>query len=61
MKLIVIIRDPAPLAVLQEPVSHRRVEITLTPEQIEHLQLRQTGMSMGQPIVEQYSFCFLEG
>jgi hypothetical protein len=60
MKLIVIIRDVAPVIVLQEPVGLRRVEIKLTPEQMDALELRETGTSMGQPIREQYSFCFLE-
>ena len=60
-KLVVIIRDPAPLAVLQEPVSHRKVEIELTPEQVKQIDLRETGVSCGTPIHEQISMCFLEG
>ena len=59
-KLIVIVRDLAPLAVLQEPVSHRKVEIELTPAQVQQLDLRETGVSCGIPIHEQVSMCFLE-
>ncbi len=60
MKLIVIIRDPSPMAVLQEPVRHRRVEIELTDEQVAALELYKTGISGGLAIHEEYSFCFLE-
>ena len=59
-KLIVIVRDPAPVAVLQEPVSHRRIEIELTPKQAQQIDLRETGVSCGNPIHEQISMCFLE-
>jgi hypothetical protein len=60
MKLIVIIRDPAPLIMLEEPIQHRRVEIEFTEEQLEALRLFSHGVDRGKKIYEQYSFCFIE-
>lgn len=59
-KLRVIIRDPAPLVVLSEPVAHRSVEIELTDEQLDKLRLRNTGVSCGNPLFEDISSVFFE-
>jgi len=60
MKLTIVIRDPAPLAIMDEPVGLRRVTITLTDEQCNAITLKQTGTSGGKAIHEQISACFLE-
>jgi hypothetical protein len=61
MKLVVIIRDPAPFLVVQEPFTYRHVEIELTDEQHKALSLKCTGRDCGRDIYEQISTCFLEG
>lgn len=58
--LRVIIRDAAPLAIMQEPVSHRSVSIELTDEQMERLRLHSHGSAGGAPIYEEVSLVFFE-
>ena len=60
MKLTVIICDPAPVAVLDEPCGLRRVTFDLTPYQEAQIELRETGHSCGARITEHISRCFLE-
>lgn len=61
MKITVIIRDPAPFILLQEPMTYRHVTFDLTEEQLAMLRLRSSGVSGGKPITEQISHCFFEG
>lgn len=60
MKLTVIIRDISPLMFMQEPVTHRAVQIMLTPEQESQLCLKVTGCNNGADITEEISSCFIE-
>lgn len=58
--LTFVVRDTAPLAVLQEPVGHRTVRVELTEEQLDRLSLRKTGWSGGGPIYESISMVLWE-
>ena len=58
--LTIIIRDPAPVPLLNEPVGLRRVTFALTPEQRAAIVLKHTGTCMGTKIHEDISACFLE-
>lgn len=60
MKLTVIIRNYAPLIHMQEPVSHRSVQIELTKEQMEKLIMRRTHIDNGKDFHEEISHCFIE-
>jgi hypothetical protein len=60
MKLIVIIADEVPVVFLQEPVKHRMVQIELTDEQFQKINLKQVGESGGHYIHETISQCFLQ-
>ena len=59
-KITVVITDPAPIAILNEPCTHRRVTIDLTPGQAKQLELRRTGTSSGTPIHEFYGIALFE-
>jgi hypothetical protein len=60
IKLTVIIADPSPFAIIGEPVQHRSVSIEFTPCQLAALELYETGIEAGQPVMEFYSSCFIE-
>jgi hypothetical protein len=58
--LTVIIRDIGPLIHLQEPPTHRSVQITLTDEQRTALALQWTGSNCGVDHYEEIGQCFIE-
>ncbi len=60
MKLTVIIRNPANFIFMQEPCTHRTVQIDLTSEQEEKLKMQKVGRNCGQDVYEEISQCFLE-
>ena len=60
MKIIVIIRNPAPLIFMQEPVSLRKVEIELTEEQSKKIELDHIGTEGEVKYYEEISQCFIE-
>ena len=53
--LTFVIRNDAPLFLLEEPVTHRFVQIELTEAQREKLKLHYTGMSSGNELFEEIS------
>lgn len=55
-----IIRDDSPFIHMQEPVTCRSVQVTLTPEQQQAIAVRCTGTIAGRPIYEEVRECFLE-
>lgn len=58
--LTVVIANDGPFIFQQEPIRHRTVRLSLTPEQLELLALRNVGTSCGKEIHESISQCFLE-
>jgi hypothetical protein len=60
MRLTVIIRNDGPLVFCGDGPSYRSVQIDLTTEQIEKLQLKSVGMNCGKEVFEYYSKCFIE-
>jgi len=60
MKLTVIIRNDSPMIFCGDSPSYRSVQIELTKEQEEKLQLKYIGKSGDQEYFEDYSKCFIE-
>lgn len=60
LKLTVIIRDEGPLVHMNEPVALRSVDIDLTTEQLQQLEMRHTHTVAGVRHYESVSHCFLQ-
>ena len=58
--LTVIIRDDAPIIHFCDVPLYRRVTISLSTQQVEQLKLYATSISMGKPVFESISKCFIE-
>jgi len=59
-KLTVIIRDDSPIIHCADVSVYRRVTIDLTPEQMHAIRVKATCTSMGNPVFESISKCFIE-
>ena len=60
MRLTVIFTNPAPIALFNEPCTHRRVTIELTEQQKKSLMPKKTGASSGAEIHDYPSLFVLE-
>jgi hypothetical protein len=60
MKLTFVITDPSPFIFMQEPCSHRTVQLELPQDIIDMINLRQTGVNCGSNINEYVSNIFIE-
>jgi len=59
MTLTVIIRDDSLMMLFGDRPKYRTVCVTLTPEQVALLSLREVGTIGGKPVVEEIADCFL--
>ena len=59
-RLVVVIRDDGPMAILQEPPTKRHITIPLTTDQINQLALTYTYQVRGDDCHEVIAECWIE-
>jgi hypothetical protein len=59
-KLVVVIRNDAPMLICGDSPTYRHIVIPLTKEQDEALEMLKVGVNCGQDIHEKISKCFIE-